>query len=210
MMSKKTKLNRIKKGICFSCGKEPAKSNCSKCITCLERCNQNGKRLKNKRKALGLCTRCGKLAYNNTLLCKKCSKKASEYTKKRKEKLRKLGICIACETQKTSHRLCSGCYLKKDKARKKLSNKIKTEIFQKYGYKCNCCGEAQKEFLTIDHIDGNGGELRKSGKHSRGNTFYKWIIENNFPDSLQILCRNCNWAKWYSGVNICPHKLNKK
>lgn len=36
--------------------------------------------------------------------------------------------------------------------------------------------------------------------------FYEWIIRNNFPKDLQILCWNCNMGK---NVNkgVCPHKV---
>lgn len=67
---------------------------------------------------------------------------------------------------------------------------------------CNCCGEKQLQFLSIDHIDNDGKELRKV--HSIGATFYNWIISNNFPENLQILCQNCNHGKRVNG-GVCPH-----
>ena len=33
------------------------------------------------------------------------------------------------------------------------------QVFEAYGgYKCNCCGESEPMFLSIDHIDNNGAE----------------------------------------------------
>jgi len=67
---------------------------------------------------------------------------------------------------------------------------------------CACCGEAQLEFLTIDHIAGGGNKHRKAiGKN--GAQFRKWLIDNQFPDGYQVLCMNCNWAKGKYGK--CPH-----
>lgn len=33
--------------------------------------------------------------------------------------------------------------------------------------------------------------------------FYRWIKKNGFPDSVQVLCWNCNCAKGIYGY--CPH-----
>lgn len=60
------------------------------------------------------------------------------------------------------------------------------------------------EFLTIDHIDGNGAEHRRTLKRG-GITFYRWLINNGFPSGFQTLCYNCNCAKGQYGT--CPHQL---
>lgn len=71
--------------------------------------------------------------------------------------------------------------------------------------KCACCGENHIEFLSIDHMDGNGSQHRKALKIGAGIEFYGWLIRNNFPEGFQVLCHNCNIAK---GKNkICPHQL---
>lgn len=72
-----------------------------------------------------------------------------------------------------------------------------------YGRMCACCGEDNDRFLTIDHVDNNGHEMRK--EHLTGNTFYRWLIRNGFPDGFQILCFNCNIGRALNG-GICPHK----
>jgi len=74
---------------------------------------------------------------------------------------------------------------------------------------CECCGEKRIEFLTIDHILGGGNKHRKqlgTGKGSKG--FYKWLIENNFPDGYRVLCFNCNTA--LASYGYCPHKTPSK
>ena len=76
-------------------------------------------------------------------------------------------------------------------------------VFNYYGGlfpHCECCGESHWEFLTIDHINGDGAEHRKQIK---GN-LYLWLIQNNFPDGFRILCMNCNWSIGMRGY--CPHR----
>lgn len=68
---------------------------------------------------------------------------------------------------------------------------------------CACCMESNVKFLTIDHIKNNGSEHRRQIKAS-GASFYRWIIKNKFPEDLQVLCMNCNAAKYWYGT--CPHK----
>lgn len=90
---------------------------------------------------------------------------------------------------------------------KKRQNAIELRLICINGYcknnpKCSCCRETIMEFLTIDHVEG-----REKFKHKyrfTGMKLYKWLIENNFPKGFQVLCWNCNWAKFKKG--ICPHK----
>jgi len=81
-----------------------------------------------------------------------------------------------------------------------LANRKK--VFDHYGYRCQCCGEATPEFLCIDHILGGGERHRKI--IGSGN-LYKWLIQNKYPEGYQVLCHNCNMAKGSYGV--CPHKI---
>lgn len=77
------------------------------------------------------------------------------------------------------------------------------EVMAIYGNgtpRCNCCGIKGFPFLTFDHIDGTGGKHRKNNKSDIVN----WIIKNNYPDSIQVLCMNCNFAKG-DGIE-CAHK----
>lgn len=94
-----------------------------------------------------------------------------------------------------------------DKSHKaKYARKIKATCFNHYGGKCACCGEETMEFLTIDHIEGGGRIHRKSLGMPSGFPFYVWIIKNDFPDYLQVLCYNCHMSKTYNGY--CPHQNN--
>ena len=78
-------------------------------------------------------------------------------------------------------------------------------IIEHYGDKCICCGEANRGFLTLDHVNNDGAELRKQHGNS-GLSFYRWVIKNGFPDFLQVLCYNCNFGRQRNG-GICPHEI---
>lgn len=68
---------------------------------------------------------------------------------------------------------------------------------------CACCAETCHEFLVLDHVEGSGEKHRKLIKR-RGDSFYRWIIKQNFPAGFRVLCNNCNMAL---GVyKYCPHK----
>ena len=90
------------------------------------------------------------------------------------------------------------------KKNKEREDKNKDRIFQYYGgYKCACCGETIKKFLTIDHINGGGTKHRRE-INGGGRTTYRWIIKNNLPKGFQVLCMNCNFGKGQNN-GICPH-----
>lgn len=83
---------------------------------------------------------------------------------------------------------------------------LKALVLREYGGACACCSETAPEFLTIDHIAGNGALQRRTLKHK---SIYRWLKRQGFPkDNFQLLCYNCNCAK---GVGkVCPHKREKE
>jgi len=86
---------------------------------------------------------------------------------------------------------------------KEERKKMRMLILNRYGNKCVCCGESIQEFLTIDHILNDGNIERKKFKSQ--DEYYRWIIKENFPDTLQILCMNCNFGKRMN-KGVCPHR----
>lgn len=90
---------------------------------------------------------------------------------------------------------------------RKATIRLKTETMMAYGGHCVCCGETQMEFLTLDHINNDGGKRRKEGLDGVGKRFYQALKKDGFPQrsDLQVLCCNCNFAKRFSG--ICPHQM---
>ena len=87
---------------------------------------------------------------------------------------------------------------------KERSRRLKQEIIDAYGGKCVCCGETIFEFLELDHRHGNGNEHRRSLKLGGGVQFYYWVKKEGFPDLFQLLCSNCNQAKYR--YDECPHQ----
>jgi hypothetical protein len=80
--------------------------------------------------------------------------------------------------------------------------KRRLDLINAYGGKCACCGETESEFLILDHIDGGGNKHRKEiGRTSMG----RWARKHNYPDTLQLLCANCNLSKEL-GNEFCIHK----
>jgi len=80
--------------------------------------------------------------------------------------------------------------------------RLKREVvLAHYGNKCACCGESQREFLAIDHINNDGWKHRKTFKIN----IYDWLQRNHYPAGFQVLCHNCNMAKAFYGR--CPHNV---
>ena len=112
--------------------------------------------------------------------------------------------CQACsEALKVYHKEYWDKYNKTVKARYQDTKK---ETFEAYGGAyCNCCGETNLKFLTLDHINNDGATHRKIMKCIGGISVYRWAKRNNYPDVFQVLCMNCNFGKSIN-KGICPHK----
>ena len=50
--------------------------------------------------------------------------------------------------------------------------------------------------LTLDHPKGDGAKERRGNK-VRGSRYYLWLIKNNYPRDLQVLCSNCQRIKMH-------------
>ncbi len=90
--------------------------------------------------------------------------------------------------------------------------RLKDASFAAYGgYKCACCGETEKMFLSLDHKNNDGGKWRKEtfGTAKEASIgLYRWLAENKYPDNIQVLCMNCNVGKHKNG-GICPHQVRR-
>src|SRR5439155_21290455 len=76
------------------------------------------------------------------------------------------GICTRCGVKPADegHRHCGECRIR-DKEwsegrrdlwpaeKSKERSKLRREVIESYGNKCQCCGETQYEFLTINHVN---------------------------------------------------------
>lgn len=144
--------------------------------------------------------------------------------KKLKLQRKKDGTCIQCGIQPPFHEpgrkayiRCRGCLDYQHKIRdnrraldvsyaRKYRVEKKRMVFAAYDNKCNCCGEVNSEFLTVDHMNNDGAIHRReigSGSYS----LYLWLIHNQYPSGFQLLCGNCHLSKNRSG--ICIHQIGK-
>lgn len=116
-----------------------------------------------------------KAAYRNGIEKKKAY--AAAYREANLDRLKKLGVLRA--------------------------RRAKWKVIAGYGGKCECCGEARFEFLTIEHRGGSGTARRRSGEDV-GAGFLARLIREGFPATYGLLCMNCNLALGRFGH--CPHR----
>lgn len=91
--------------------------------------------------------------------------------------------------------------------KQQADRQLKAEVMEAYGGKCECCGEDHIEFLTIDHVNGDGAEHRSA--LGKGRRVYADIKRQGFPkDKYRCLCLNCNISLGFYGY--CPHKPHAK
>lgn len=92
---------------------------------------------------------------------------------------------------------------------RKRRAQAKAAVFAAYGDKCACCGETEKCFLSIDHVNNDGAKFRREVLGNRtlaGFHTYRWLMRHNFPKGYQVLCMNCQWGKKLNS-GICPHQV---
>jgi hypothetical protein len=80
---------------------------------------------------------------------------------------------------------------------------VRKKFFEMYGNKCSCCGETELKFLSLDHVQNNGNDLRK--KNGKGFGEYVTATKKYGPETYQVLCFNCNLGKNRNNGK-CPHK----
>ena len=98
-----------------------------------------------------------------------------------------------------------------DKAKKVRKAQLKDAAFAAYGgYRCSCCGETERDFLSLDHIENDGAKWRMEqfgSKLAAGTRTYWRLMKLGYPAGFQVLCMNCNWGKRKTG--ICPHLVKR-
>jgi hypothetical protein len=128
---------------------------------------------------------------------KECNQHSKKYRETNKEKIK-----LHRETLKEKYKL-------------KRFN-LKKEVMEHYcggEIHCQCpsgnCKVNDIEFMTIDHIKGDGAEHRKEirlGKGIKGaggSPMYNWLKKNNYPEGFRVLCYNCNCS--LGNIGYCPH-----
>ena len=87
--------------------------------------------------------------------------------------------------------------VRRNEAKRRAQDKLK--CLRHYGGpipRCNRCHICDVRFLVLDHINDDGYEMRRD-QPIQGSRHYRWLIRNNFPESiqLQVLCYHCNLTK---------------
>jgi len=73
---------------------------------------------------------------------------------------------------------------------------LRKQVLDHYGWTCGCCGSGYRP--SIDHPDSDGAAHRTAlfgNTRMTGAPFYKWLIDQGFPDGYQVLCLPCNQSK---------------
>lgn len=86
---------------------------------------------------------------------------------------------------------------------RRTSQERRLRVLTRYGGDppvCACCGTGHLEFLSMDHINGDGAAHRRLIGRS---SLYRWLEQNDYPEGFRVLCFNCNCAIGFYGY--CPH-----
>lgn len=86
---------------------------------------------------------------------------------------------------------------------RKRHMQLRCEAISAYGSKCACCGETEKTFLDLDHINNDGSQHRRELGNST--QIMLQLKNEGWPKNrIQLLCCNCNQGKVRNG-GVCPH-----
>lgn len=92
---------------------------------------------------------------------------------------------------------CTSCRSKKERSQLRL------DFLKAFDSICNCCGEKDPRFLTLDHVNNDGNEHRKLLKEHQ---IIREAKNEGWPkNKYQCLCFNCNSGRASNG-GVCPHK----
>lgn len=155
------------------------------------------------------CIKCGLEAHNEEDLKLFITSKLSLHGR--------ANICRKCKTayQRRRYKINKDSpNYKRKRPRTKSENALRREyhklrrleLIELYGGKCACCGETIQEFLTLDHIQGNGATERKQLSTRAIYTKAMKMLDENEEEArktYRLLCWNCNCAIGHYGY--CPH-----
>jgi hypothetical protein len=140
-----------------------------------------------------------------TKTCSKCgdNKSVDEFYVAKAGLHRRQGWCKKCARQQTEKYYADNPSVKSSYNRKGYA-KAKDIVFDHYGWRCACCGETEPLFLTIDHVNNDGGGRYRT---TTGRALYVSIIQSGFSSEYQVLCWNCNTGRHRNG-GVCPHTIS--
>lgn len=126
-------------------------------------------------------------------ICRKC---------RRAQRLAE-GLCRCGQKLANDRSACERCLRASRESTNARTRADRLKALEHYGPDCAFCGESLEIFLTIDHINNDGASHRRSvrakGKNQSGINIGAWLRKNGYPPGFQVLCVNCNHAKWRVG-----------
>lgn len=128
----------------------------------------------------------------------------AEYKEHRKQANKRQKINREKRLSNMTHEELEAHKAKINRDNQERRDEVRRKVYSHYGSACACCGETEICFLSIDHMDNDGAEHRRANNLQTGEQFYRWIVRNDYPKNLQILCMNCNWGKRMNN-GVCPH-----
>lgn len=78
-------------------------------------------------------------------------------------------------------------------------------LFALYGAVCVCCGEIDRVFLTVDHVN-NDGKIDRAKFKDGTASLRLWLSRQPKLPNYRILCFNCNLGR-ARNAGVCPHEL---
>lgn len=160
-----------------------------------------------KRKPAGQCSKCRNAARPARTLCADCNAKNKMRSARRYRRLVDAGLCGLCKAPRSANRnsVCTACV----EQHSTYITQVKLDAFAAYGGAiCKCCGETELAFLSLDHVNDDGGAHRRSlNLPNGGYSFYLRMRRANYPNDppLQVLCMNCQFGRKHCG-GVCPHQ----
>lgn len=160
----------------------------------------SNKKFREKQLSNGLCISCNNPLRPGTTVCEYHHAKKLEYNRSRVARTKKEGLCRSCWTRERVDglTLCGRCRIYFQERQKEHNRRVKIKVIEHYGGRCKCCGTENKKYLQLDHVNNDGADHRRNLK-LKCSGVYEWAAKNNFPDSLQLLCANCHFAKTIHG-----------
>jgi len=195
----KIRAQRKSDGTCPQCGKPRDDLQFAWCSKCRRRANVWRMRRVGQRK----CLRCNApIEQPRRRRCNQCLAEHAIEIRQLGETRKAQGLCRDCgrKPPMRNKASCVNCRRKRLQHALKDRRATRGAVIVGYGGKCACCGEGEKEFLDLDHVNGGGAAQRRV----LGPLVYRRAIEQGFPADYQLHCKNCNWSKYLGGV--CVHQ----
>lgn len=134
------------------------------------------------------------------------------YMRRRREQRLAAGLCPFCPNPVDDGRVrCRACLDKSNARSAAAVAAARDDLFTRYGgYLCACCGETERAFLSLDHINRDGAAHRREMSKGNTNTYpgfralHADLKRKGWPPVLQVLCHNCNIGRERNG-GVCPH-----